>query len=53
MRVLLAGEQGQLGSVLEGTANSQGVVLAPRPQAFEAFRPDFVLNRAAYTAVVH
>src|SRR5882757_6988063 len=63
MRILLTGADGQVGGALQPLLVNHGTVLAPLTAEFDlskpetlaakldSFRPDLIINPAAYTAV--
>ena len=63
MRILLTGASGQVGGALRSLLATQGTIIAPSSSEFdlskpetladrlEEFRPDLIVNPAAYTAV--
>ena len=63
MRILLTGASGQVGGALRPLLAAQGTIIAPSSSEFDLskpetlaerlkdFRPDLIVNPAAYTAV--
>ena len=63
MRILLTGASGQVGGALRSLLTTHGTIIAPSSSEFDLskpetladrlkeFRPDLIVNSAAYTAV--